>query len=260
MPLNRTLDLLKGGAVGAALIRIPVLAVLAALGIAAPASAQIYSWRDASGTLVLSNSKPATGVEVRSYGTPKADSVRTTRVASSDRPYQFSDRFDAIINEHSRLNGIRPDLVRAVVQVESAFNPTARSPVGAMGLMQLMPATARQFGVSNPFNPIDNVRAGVKYLRELLDRYQNNEELALAAYNAGPAAVDKHGLTVPPYRETRNYVAQIGHMVGVNQAPARVERVATRIFKITEVVDGRDVVRYTDKNPAGATADAVAFR
>ena len=75
--------------------------------------------------------------------------------------------------------------------------------------MQLMPATVQQFGVRNPFNPVENIRAGVAYLRELLDRYENNEELALAAYNAGPGAVDKHGQTVPPYRETRNYVAQI---------------------------------------------------
>src|SRR5471032_3566609 len=83
-----------------------------------------------------------------------------------------------------------------------------------MGLMQLMPATATKFGVRNAFNPAENVRAGVAYLRELLDRCSNNEELALAAYNAGPGAVDKHGQTVPPYRETQSYVAQINKMAG----------------------------------------------
>ena len=135
----------------------------------------------------------------RSYAVPQAETVRATRYVTADRAWQYDD----LITEHSRLNGVRTDLVRAVMQVESAFNPNARSPKGAMGLMQLMPATARQYGVRNAFNPAENVRAGVAYLRELLDRYSNNEELALAAYNAGPGAVDKHGQTVPPYRETR---------------------------------------------------------
>ena len=80
--------------------------------------------------------------------------------------------------------------------------------------MQLMPATAREFGVANPFNPVENVRGGVAYLRRLLDRYGNNEQLALAAYNAGPGAVDKYGETVPPYRETQNYVVRIKQIAG----------------------------------------------
>jgi soluble lytic murein transglycosylase-like protein len=150
---------------------------------------------------------------------------------------------------------VRADLVRAVVQVESAFNPMARSPKGALGLMQLMPSTIRQYSVRNPFDPADNVRAGVAYLRELLDRYENNEELALAAYNAGPGAVDKHGQTVPPYRETRNYVAQI------NQMAARpITMRGTSIYKVTEVIDGREIVRYTDKKPSTGSFDVVGSR
>jgi soluble lytic murein transglycosylase-like protein len=115
-----------------------------------------------------------------------------------------------------------------------------------MGLMQLMPSTMRQYGVLNAFNPAENVRAGVAYLRELLNRYSDNEELALAAYNAGPGAVDKHGQAVPPYRETRNYVAQINKMVGSSR---RVEDRGHQIYKVTEIIDGREVVRYTDKKP-----------
>jgi soluble lytic murein transglycosylase-like protein len=220
------------------LYRILALAVL--LGSAAPAQAQIYSWRDANGHLVLSNRRPATGVDTKSYAVPKAPAVRATRYATPERGRAYDD----LISQHAQMNGVRADLVRAVMQVESAFNPLARSAKGALGLMQLMPSTIRQFSVLNPFDPADNVRAGVRYLRELLDRYQNNEALALAAYNAGPGAVDKHGQTVPPYRETRNYVAQI------NQMAARpIEMRGKTLYKVTQVINGREVPLYTDKKP-----------
>src|SRR5918999_1673922 len=118
-------------------------------------------------------------------------------------------QYQSLIEEHATRNDVNADLVRAVIQAESAFNPRAVSPKGAMGLMQLMPGTAAEYGVLDPFDPVDNVRAGVKYLKRLLDMYSGRVELALAAYNAGPGAVKKYGGTVPPYRETRNYVAKI---------------------------------------------------
>jgi soluble lytic murein transglycosylase-like protein len=237
----------------AAFTRAKTLALAAALaiGAAAPASAQIYSWRDANGTLVLSNRRPAAQAGVQSYAVPQAPSVRATRYATAERGRAYDD----LIAEHARLNGVRSDLVRAVMQVESAFNPNARSPKGAMGLMQLMPATARQYGVVNPYNPAENVRAGVAYLRELLDRYQDNEELALAAYNAGPGAVDKHGQSVPPYRETRHYVSQINQMAG-----RPIELRSARIYKVTEIIDGRAVVRYTDQKPLAGSYEIVGAR
>ena len=216
---------------------------------AVPASAQIYSWRDANGHLVLANSpQPGAATIVKSYPVPASTSIRTTSQVSRDRALMY----DGLITQHARMNDVRPDLVRAVVQVESAFNPYAESPKGAQGLMQLMPATAHQFGVKNAFNPEENVRAGVAYLRQLLDRYENNETLALAAYNAGPGAVDKYDQTVPPYAETRNYVARIS---GITARP--IARREGRIYKVTEFVDGRTVVRYTDKRPATGTYELV---
>ena len=219
------------------------------LGAAAPAHAQIYSWRDANGNLVLSNHRTATSTEIASYAVPKAEGLRATRPFVAERARAYDD----LISEHSRTQGVRADLVRAVMQVESGFNPNARSPKGAMGLMQLMPATAKQYGVKNAFNPAENVRAGVAYLRGLLDRYQNNEELALAAYNAGPGAVDKHGQRVPPYRETQSYVAKINRMAG-----RRIERLYTSIYKVTETTaDGHPFVRYTDKQPTSGAFEVL---
>src|SRR5471032_501908 len=225
------------------------LMIALCLGAAAPVQAQIYSWRDANGNLVLSNRRSAANTEITSYAVPKADGLRATRSVPSERARAYDD----LISEHSRMHGVRVDLVRAVVQVESGFNPNARSPKGAMGLMQLMPSTIRQFGVKNPFNAAENVRAGVAYLRELLDRYQNNEELALAAYNAGPGAVDKHGQTVPPYKETRQYVAQISQMTSRPIALRNKE-----IYKLTDTTaDGRAVPRYTDKKPTSGGFEVV---
>ena len=208
---------------------------------ASPAQAQIYSWRDGEGRLVLSNARPHNGESVQSYAVPEAEGVRTTRDAVSlDRMQAYDD----LIVEHAHLNNVRPSLVRAVVQVESGFNPRAYSPKGAMGLMQLMPATAREFGVRNAFDPVENVRGGVAYLRQLLDRYDGNEQLALAAYNAGPGAVDKHGQAIPPYRETRDYVSKVNGIAGDAPKTGR-----TKLYRIVEVVDGREIIKYTDKKP-----------
>ena len=219
------------------------------LGLAAPASAQIYSWRDGNGNLVVSN-RPRTRAQL-SYAVPKAESIRATRPVAAER----SLAYDGLITEHARLHGVRTDLIRAVVQVESGFNPYARSPKGALGLMQLMPATIRQFGVRNPFNPAENVRAGVAYLRALLDRYQNSEVLALAAYNAGPGAVDRHGQSVPPYKETQNYVLRINEM-----ARRPIQMRGNQIYKTMDVVDGRPVPRYSDHKPTKGSYEVVGAR
>jgi hypothetical protein len=225
-----------------------LLWAMCCLALAPPAYAQIYTWRDANGHLVLSD-RPAGGIRP-TYPVPQAATVRATRPAAP----RLGRQYEELIAEHARLNAVRPDLVRAVVQVESAFNPYARSPKGALGLMQLMPATIRQFGVQNPFDPVDNVRAGVVYLRQLLDRYDNNEPLALAAYNAGPGAVDRHGQQIPPYPETRHYVDRIK---GLSLAVPPMPPPDHAIYRSIDIVDGREVPRFSDSRPRAGTYEMV---
>ena len=118
-----------------------------------------------------------------------------------------------MISEAAQREGLSSDLVRAVLQKESAGLPCAVSPVGAMGLMQLMPGTARQLRVRDPYNARQSVDAGARYLRELLDRYDGDLTRALSAYNAGPGAVDAYG-GMPPFAETKGYVGEILRMLG----------------------------------------------
>jgi transglycosylase-like protein with SLT domain len=136
---------------------------------------------------------------------PSATAISTVATVPDERPY------GAIIDKFSAEQGLSPKLVRAVIQVESAYQERARSPKGAMGLMQLMPATARHYSVSNPYDPVSNIEGGTKHLKSLLERFPL--ALALAAYNAGEAAVERFR-GVPPYRETRNYVSRILDLVG----------------------------------------------
>lgn len=116
--------------------------------------------------------------------------------------------YEKLIEELSLRYGLDPSLVKAVVEVESNFDPLAVSPKGAMGLMQLMPSTARLLGVSNPFDPKENLEAGIRYLKNLLERFNYELHLALAAYNAGPELVSTLG-NIPPFAETRQYVRRV---------------------------------------------------
>ena len=211
------------------------------LAFPAAAEAQIYSWRDGSGTLVVSSTPKDPSAQL--YVVRNSPAVRSTRAPVNKR----SEAYEDLIVQHATEHDISADLVRAVIQVESGFNPLARSVKGAMGLMQLMPATARELGVTNAYDPAQNIRGGVAYLKQLLTRFGANVELALAAYNAGPDAVNRYG-TVPPYRETRNYVHKVRDKAGTGTTVAR----PNRLYRIVETVDGKEVVRYSDAPAAGA--------
>ncbi len=151
--------------------------------------------------------------------------------SSSGVTFLTPEKLNAAIEKAASRHNVDPNLVRAVIKVESNFNPHAVSRKGAMGLMQIMPSTARSLKVNNPFDPTENIDAGVRHLKQLLDSFGGDVRLSLAAYNAGATAVHSHK-GVPPFRETLNYVRQItdlygngfNFMNGPQKAPIRVSR------------------------------------
>jgi len=173
-----------------------LIAVALATG-AGPVEAQVYGYVDEKGVLRLSNVP----------SDPRMRLVANTGLDHSGRSWRYNGEYDAMILRASQQAGIDSALVMAVISVESGFNRFAVSPKGAMGLMQLMPGTARRYGVSAVYDPQQNISAGSRHLRDLLDEF-GDLRLALAAYNAGGEVVRRLG-RIPPYRETINYVQKV---------------------------------------------------
>jgi hypothetical protein len=161
--------------------------------------------------------------------------ARPTGIAFCDRGLHLSAHKDipqwirALAGPIAREHGLDPDLVLAVIAVESAFDVNAVSPKNAQGLMQLIPATAKRFQVEDPFNPVQNVRGGTSYLRWLSDRFAGNTALVLAGYNAGEGAVETHG-GIPPFTETQRYVQAVARHYVCRPADARVRLIRWQSF------------------------------
>lgn len=190
---------------------------LSTLSVTAQAG-NMYIYKDQGGQVLLTNVNPSGNfdkftkkVKVTYYKDSKmydggSDSSNYGNSAASNSGSRNS--YDAYIRASAERHGVDPALMKAMMHTESAFNPNARSPVGAQGLMQLMPATARRFKVSNAWNPAENIEGSAKYIAWLMRRFNNNVEFAVAGYNAGEGNVDKYN-GIPPFKETRNYVKKV---------------------------------------------------
>lgn len=185
-----------------------VLTAALAMGLPMNAQADIYQCTEKDGTLHFTNKRKKGCKVVVRESKKRSPRASGSSKASSKAAPRTSKPFDPIIREASRLYHLPEEFIRAVMKVESNFNPKVVSRAGAMGLMQLMPATARSMGVSDPFSPRQNILGGARYLRVLANRFNGDLILTLAGYNAGEGAVQKYN-GVPPYDETQRYVRRV---------------------------------------------------
>jgi len=220
------------------------------------ASGQAYSYIDANGIRTITNIPPSGPVrDLIVYG-PPGDAYRPPAEPGG----QFS--VDSLIEKYARQYELDPDLIRSMIRTESGFNPKAVSPKGAQGLMQLMPETAARLGVKNPFDPEENIRGGVQHMRNLLDTFNNDLTLSLAAYNAGENLVQRLN-RIPDYRETHDYVRTVTRLYGKKEVekpspdPPRpqlfqfIDR--DGVLNLTNIPPARlsEVRQFSMRNPSG---------
>lgn len=180
------------------------LALIGGAGLIQPAAAGIYTFTDVNGVMHFTNVPSYAryaGMKQVAY-LPERPARRTARRTNPQR-------FNSLVEQAAREHEVDEALLRAVIAVESNYDPNAVSHRGAVGLMQLMPQTARRYGVTNLYDPAQNIRGGARYLRDLMRRFNNDLDLTLAAYNAGENAIAQHGNRIPPYRETLAYVPRV---------------------------------------------------
>jgi len=195
------------------------LVASAAAGVIAPAGAQIYSGTNGSGAVVLSNFQTSDTPDLVIAAPPPppaapsapavANAAATSTASLPSREADRAAQFKPLIQRIAQETSMSPQLLHAVIAVESGYDAKAVSRKGAQGLMQLMPKTAQRFGVRNAFDPLENVRGGALYLKWLLDYFDGNLKLALAGYNAGENEVVRAGYKIPANRETLNYVPKV---------------------------------------------------
>jgi soluble lytic murein transglycosylase-like protein len=183
-------------------------ALMAAAGLC---HADIYRYVDGEGKVHYTNVPPDSRYKLFLATAREPDAVTSTFNNRLYRPYTRADRkkYHAHVVAAARAFRLEPALIHAVISAESGYNPFARSAKGATGLMQLMPDTARRYGVENPLDPEQNIHGGAAYLSDLLKLFGNDLNLALAAYNAGEGSVMEYGYRIPPYRETKQYVPKV---------------------------------------------------
>lgn len=200
--------------------------VLACFLSATPAWAQLYSYKSPSGKLVITD-KPLKrkGYKLlETYQTQRSKERAAAREAAQSNKWKprgvqlTKEQIEGLVLPMAKAMKIDPDLAQAIINVESSRDTGALSHAGAMGLMQLIPETAERFGIKNPWDPRQNIRGGLRYLRFLLSYFEGNVDLVLAAYNAGENAVDRHG-GIPPYKETRRYVYKVRKLYKTKHHP-----------------------------------------
>lgn len=228
-------------------------------------AANLYIFKDSDGNALLTNvvgknkrpegdlSQYNTKVKVTWYADTNVHTYRNWGGSEASVLPSYSrnrNAYDELISNAASSYGVDQRLIKAIMHTESGFNPTARSPVGAQGLMQLMPPTARRFSVTDSYDPAQNISGGVKYLSFLLKRFKNNQELAIAAYNAGEGNVDKYG-GIPPFRETQDYVKRVtSRLNNLYQNGIKVTTGNDR--QLAANASSRPVITYT--NPDGSAS------
>jgi soluble lytic murein transglycosylase len=177
-----------------------VLKIFFIVSIASSGGADIYMYIDANGVMHFTNAPTASDREYKVF-------IRERQ--SRSKPFYSTDKYDDIITDASDQYGVDSRLVKAIIKAESDFNPRAVSGKGAMGLMQIMPENFQHLQIENPFDPRENIMGGTRYFKYLYDRFEGQLALSLAAYNAGPTTVDHYNKSIPPYRETEQYVERV---------------------------------------------------